>query len=394
MSPNPSHARCATLRRAARLENESVLAALVCAALAWAASGCQPAPAKTAPAPGSAAFVVTSPVRMDVPDRREYVAEIQGVRHVELRARVVGFVKEILVDEGMPVQEGQVLFRLETQVLAAELARAEARAKGAAAEVGLAEIELRNRTTLLEKGIISEPELDAARAKLAAVQAGLDEARADVTDAELRLGYSEVRAPFTGTINRIPNKVGSLVNEGDLLTTLTDNGEVFAYFKVSEPEYLELARRRRIGSEDSVALQLVDGSLYPNSGRIETWDTVISRSTGAIACRVRFANPERLLLHGATGKVVLESRIEQALVIPQRSTFEVQQKLCVFVLEESGKVALRSVTPGLRLSNHFAIAAGLAATDRILFEGVQVVREGEAIVAEFKPLSELAQLQL
>jgi membrane fusion protein (multidrug efflux system) len=211
-----------------------------------------------------------------------------------------------------------------------------------------------------------------------------------VADAERRLGYAEVRAPFDGIINRIKTKAGSLVSEGDLLTSISNDGDVHAYFNVSEREYLELAKRKDLGVQGSVVLELANGALHPYQGRIETWENVISKSTGNIAFRASFPNPEHLLKHGSSGKVMVQSHLKNVLVIPQKCTFEVQHKTCVFTLNADNSIQLRSIGTKLRLPNHYVIDFGLLPTDRIIFEGIQVVKEGEVIAPDFKALAEVA----
>lgn len=338
----------------------------------------------------SKSFPVTSGMVMDVPHCQEYVASIQNSNFIELRARVSGHLEKIPVDEGQRVTKGQLLFTISSHEFQEELKRSNARLKSAMAEAKMAEIDLQNNQLLLEKKIIATSEWEMSQARLDSAMAKVDEAKTTVADAERKLTYAEVRAPFDGIINRIRTKAGSLIAEGDLLTSISNDGDVYAYFNVSEREYLELARRKDLGVEGSVELELANGELHPHKGRIETWESVISKSTGNIAFRASFPNPEHLLKHGSSGKVMVQSRLKNALVIPQKCTFEVQHKICVFAVNADNSIELKSIGTKLRLPNHYVIDSGLLPTDRIVFEGIQVVKEGEVIAPDFKSLTEVA----
>jgi RND family efflux transporter MFP subunit len=337
-------------------------------------------------------FPVTSAVVMDVPNGQEYVASIQNSNFIELCARVNGRLEKVSVDEGQRVTAGQLLFTISSHEYQEEVKRSHARLKSAMAEAKMAEIDLQNNQLLLEKKIIARSEWEMARARLDSAMAKVDETQTTVADAERRLTYAEVHAPFDGIINRIRNKTGSLVSEGDLLTSISNDGDVHAYFNVSEREYLELARRKDLGVQGSVALELANGQIHPFKGRIETWESVISKSTGNIAFRASFPNPDHLLKHGSSGKVIVQSELKNALVIPQKCTFEVQHKTCVYMLNADNSIQLRSINTKLRLPNHYVIDSGLLPTDRIIFEGIQVVKEGDVIAPDFKALAEVAPL--
>lgn len=338
----------------------------------------------------SKSFPVTSGMVMDVPHGQEYVANIQNSNFIELRARVSGHLEKIPVDEGQRVNAGQLLFTISSHEFQEELKRSNARLKSAMAEAKMAGIDLQNNQLLLEKKIIARSEWEMAQARLDSAMAKVDEARTTVADAQRKLTYAEVRAPFDGIINRIRTKAGSLISEGDLLTSISNDGDVYAYFNVSEREYLDLARRKDLGIEGSVVLELANGEMHSHKGRIETWESVISKSTGNIAFRASFPNPDHLLKHGSSGKVMVQSQLKNALVIPQKCTFEVQHKTCVFMLNADNSIQLRAIDTKLRLPNHYVINSGLLPTDRIIFEGIQVVKEGEVIAPDFKPLKELA----
>src|SRR6187431_1832739 len=275
-------------------------------------------------------FAVTNPVKIDTSLTKQYVAQIKSFRNIEIRAQEKGFLQNIYVDEGQFVKAGQVLFRIMPKVYEAELL-------GAQAEEKAAEIELKNAKTLADKNIVSKNEQAIAQAKL-------EQARAEVALAKTHLSFTEIRAPFDGTIDRIPKKLGSLIDEGELLTSLSDNSQMFAYFNVSEPEYLEYQTDVKDRAENNVNLLLANGESFRHKGKVELIESEFDSETGNIAFRARFNNSEKLLRNGETGEVQMLVPLKNAIVIPQKATYEIQDKKYVFVVDSSNKVSSREIT--------------------------------------------------
>jgi membrane fusion protein (multidrug efflux system) len=323
-------------------------------------------------------FPVAHPVVMDTVFTKEYVAEIQSIQNVELRARVKGFIETIHADEGKSVQAGQVLFTISSQEFKEELLKANALFKSAVAEAKVAEVELKNTKRLVEKNIVSSSEVEISQAKLEAILAKIDEAKSGVSSAQLNLSFAQVKAPFSGVINRIPNKAGSLIEEGTLLTTLSNNKEVYAYFNLSEKEYLEFTQGNNSDNKE-VTLIMADSKVYPQKGVIETVESEIDKNTGTLAFRARFPNPAQLLKHGSSGKVLVNTLLKNALLIPQKSTFEIQENLYVYVVNKDNVVEMRSVVPMFRLPHLYVIQSGLNPDENIIYEGIQRVKEGDTI---------------
>ena len=335
-------------------------------------------------------FQVTKPVAIDTMYHNDYVSDIHSVKNVEIRARVKGYIESIHVDEGKSVKNGQVLFRISNQEYKGALLRATAVLKSAIAEAKTAELDLQNVKKLVDKNVVSKTEHDMAKAKLDALNARVEEAESEEQSARLKLSYSEIKAPFDGIIDRIPNKMGSLIDEGTLLTTLSDNNEVYAYFNVSEKEYLEFASgNKEETNRNEVSLILANNEEHSHKGYVETIEGEFDNATGSIAFRARFSNPERILKHGSSGKVRILKKVHNALVIPQKSTFEIQDKIYVYVLDKDNKVQMRSFVPKLRIPHLYILESGLSMNDKIIYEGIQDMKVGMQVDPEMVPLRQI-----
>ena len=310
-------------------------------------------------------YTVTNPVKIDTSFTKQYVSQIKSVRNIEIRAQEKGFLQNIYVDEGQFVKAGQVLFRIMPKMYEAELLKAQAEQKSA-------EIELLNAKTLADKNIVSKNEQAVAQAKLQA-------AKAEVALAKLHLSFTEIRAPFDGTIDRLPLKLGSLIDEGELLTSLSDNSQMFAYFNVSEPEYLQYQTDVKDRAETKVNLVLANGEIFKYKGNVEVIESEFDNETGNIAFRARFPNSGKLLRNGETGKVQMLVPLKNAIVIPQKATYEIQDKKYVFVVDKNDKVSSKEITITGEIPDLYVISSGLAEGDKILLEGVQKVKENDKI---------------
>jgi membrane fusion protein (multidrug efflux system) len=333
-------------------------------------------------------YRVLTPIMHDTLYTKEYVAQIQALQNVEVRTHIKGFIENIYVDEGQSVTKGQTLFSLGSKGYQQELFKAIAKAKIAKADLKLSEIELMNAGRLLEKNVISKTEYDFAAAKVEVMRAKLEEAQSDEVQANLNLSYAQIKAPFDGVINRIPNKKGSLVEEGTLLTSISNTKEVYSYFNVSEREYLDFAAEHiedKIDDKyikEEAFLLLANGKSYQYSGVIETAESEFDPGTGNLAFRAKFYNPDGILKHGGHAKVVIERPVKKALMIPQKSTFELQDKLYVFVLGKDSTVEQRNIQSDIRLPHIFIVDEGLRKDEKILFEGGQTVKEGDRITPQ------------
>jgi len=311
---------------------------------------------------------------------REYVGNIEAVKNVQIYARVKGYLEQIYVDEGAEVRKGQILFRINSEEYQTELATARANLQSIIAETKAMELELNRVEDLVKKNVVSQSELEVARAKYAAMTAKIEAAKSAESSAAINLAYTNIKAPFDGIIDRIPYKMGSLINEGTLLTTVSDIKAVNVYFNVSEKEYLEYVKSNRETQENGeVQLILADGSEFHHKGKIETLEGEFDEGTGSIAFRARFLNNEKILKHGSSGTIRLTNVIDSSLLVPQKAVFEIQDKSYVFVVDESNTVKTRSFIPKTRIGNYYVVESGLEPGERIVYEGTQSLKEGQVI---------------
>lgn len=338
-------------------------------------------------------YPVTSPIKIDTTLSTDYVAEINAVQNVEIRARIKGYLDKIFIDEGKYVKQGQLLFTIHNPELNEEIAKASAVLKSIISEQKAAEIELGNVKRLVEKNVVSNTELKAAENKVEMMKAKVEEAKANEAFAKIQLSYTQIKAPFSGIVNRIPNKIGSLIEDGTLLTNISNNGEVFAYFDVSEKEYLNYMANFKENAQNSsnVTLVLANGEEHPFKGKIETTEGEIDQSTGNIAFRARFNNPEKVLKHGASGKVRLLKNYKNALIIPQKATFEIQDRMYVYVLDNKNQVKTKAITSKHRMPHYYIVESGLDEGDKIIYEGVQNIKDGMTVKPQFVEMGEISK---
>jgi len=310
----------------------------------------------------------------------QYVADIQARKNVEILSRIPGILEHIHVDEGQMVRKGQLLFTINDDELQIALTKAEAVINNAKADARVAEVERQRVQHLVDKKIVSRTELDLAEAKLNALKAQLEEAVSEKAAVQKRISYTRVHAPFDGIVDRLPLKEGSYLSENSCLTTLSDTRSMLAYFNVSEADYLrlKLGDKQKL-DEAAVQLILADGTPYPLKGIIEAKGSEIDENTGAIVFRADFPNPDRLLKHGASGTVLISRQSSTVLMVPQKSVLEIQDKNYVFILDQDNKVHMRHFQPSGRIKDYYIVKSGLSPRDRIVYEGIHSITNGEKI---------------
>lgn len=310
-------------------------------------------------------FVVSSPLRTDTAVIREYVCQIRAIQHIELRALERGYLEKILVDEGTVVRKGQLMFQILPTLYDAEFRKAQAEAR-------VAEIEYQNTKALADKNIVSANEL-------AMVKARLDKAEAEKGLAQAHMNFTRITAPFTGIMDRLQVRTGSLLEEGEMLSALSDNSQMWVYFNVPEAQYLNYRTKTPADSAIRVQLRMANNELFPHQGTVTTVEADFNNETGNIAFRATFPNPKALLRHGETGTILVTEPLKNVLLIPQKATFEVLDRKYVYVVGKDNVVRSRQVTIIAELPHVYAIGEGLIDGDKIVVEGIRKLKPNEKI---------------
>lgn len=324
-------------------------------------------------------IVVTTPVNKDVITTQRYVCQIHACKHIEIRALEGGYLKEIPVNEGQVVTKGDLMFQILPILY-------DARLEAERAEAQRIEIELNNAQSLNNKGFVSPQEI-------ALKSAELKKAKAKVLLAQAEKDFASVTAPFDGIVDRQHHQLGSLISEGDVLTTFSDISLMWVYFNVPEARYLQYKADLDKGDSEAVNLQieleLANGKIFPQSGKIGAIEADFNNMTGNIPFRADFPNPDRLLRNGQTGTILIHRSLKNVVVIPQRATFEILHKRYAYVVDEGGIVHQRDITIECEQDDIFVIREGLKAGEKIIFEGIRQVRDGDKIEFEFRDAEEI-----
>lgn len=323
--------------------------------------------------------IATVTVQPGTADLTTYLSTtIKGKTDVEVRPLVSGFVTKVNVDEGDYVRKGQVLFTLDQVQYQAAVDQAAASVNSAKTAVESARLTAANKQRLFDKNIISEYENQLAKNSLAQAEAALAQANAALTNAKKNLSYTVVTAPSDGFVGSIPNREGSLASPSMVspLTTVSDNSDIYAYFSLNEKDILELTKdgktlNQAIAQMPPVQLQLADGTIYPETGKVATVSGVIDKSTGSANVRARFKNDNGMLRSGSTGQILIPNHKENVILIPQKSTFEIQDRRFVYVVNDSNMTVSTAVTVAPENDGkQFIVTSGLNPGQRVVVEGV------------------------
>lgn len=322
-----------------------------------------------------------------------YPATLEGRRTVEIRPRVPGYITEMHVDEGDLVSQGQVLFSLNSEEFEQSVRSARANVQAAEAGVSTAKDEVERLQNLVEKEIVSTYQLQSAKNSLKSNKAALAQAKARLKNAQVNLAYTKVKSPANGIIGTIPYRIGSLVNSNipQPMTVVSDISKVYAYFSMSERELLEMAQRvsteggnktiqQRVAEMPKVNLILADNSTYAHKGTLKLASGLINTETGSATFRAEFPNPGQVLRSGGSGKVQIPFEQDSAMVIPKKSTYEIQERRFVFSLTDSNTVESSSVSVlSLSTKQLFVVEEGLTAGDTIVTTGIGQLQDGTKI---------------
>ncbi len=316
-----------------------------------------------------------------------YPATIKGKQDVEIRPMVSGFITKLHVDEGAFVRKGQVLFTIDPVQYQAAVQTAKATVETAKAALSTQELTTANKRELNKKQIISDYDLKMSENQLAQAKATLAQAEAQLINAKNNLSYTQVTSPSDGVVGTIPYRVGSLVSASIAtpLTTVADISEMYAYFSMTERQLLSMIReggtmKEILDKMPDVQLQLIDGTMYADSGRVETISGVIDQTTGSVNMRALFPNKHNILRSGGTGNVVFPNPLHDVIMIPQSATTEIQDKRFVFVLQADNTLKNTEIKVfTLDDGKYFYVTEGLKKGDKIAIEGVQSLKDGQAV---------------
>ena len=335
---------------------------------------------------GPMPFQVTTIPQETVTGYTTYSTRIEGVNNSEVRAKISGYITEVLVDEGQKVKKGQTLFRLETQSLSQDAA-------GAKANVNAAQVEVDKLKPLVEKNIISEVQLETAKAKLMQAESSYNSIGANID-------YANIKSPVDGYVGSVRLRAGSLVSptSQEPLTTVSDISKVYAYFSMNEKEYLDFIQKAegtdivsKIKNLPKVTLILANGSTYDQEGTIETINSQVNVNTGSIAFRAVFNNDARILTNGNSGKITIPKVYKDAVVVPMRSTYEQQGSYYVYKLEEGDMAVSTRITVLADVDNLYVVSDGLQKGDKIVAKGVASLRGDTQIKPMEVPFDSIAK---
>lgn len=333
---------------------------------------------------------------------REFPATIEGKVNVEIRPQVDGYLEHIYVDEGAYVKKGQLLFKVNDRPYREQLANATASHLAAQANLQKAQLEVDRLTPLVKNNVVSEIQLKTAQSNLQSANANVSQAQAMVSNAQINLSYTLIKAPVSGYIGRIPMKIGSLVGRGETqpLTVLSDIKEVYAYFSMSEIDFLQFKEttpgntlEEKLKNLPAVELVLVDDSAYPEKGKIETVEGQFDKTMGAISFRASFPNVKGLLRSGNTGRVRIPTAHNNVLAVPQEATFELQDKLLVFVVADSNKVVSKPILVEDQNTHYYFVSDGVKAGDKIVYAGLNRLRDGAVIKPDLVSMDSLMRVK-
>ncbi len=329
-------------------------------------------------------FPVTTLQNKTVTAFKTYPTSIKGIVSSQVSAKVSGYIQKVLIDEGEPVRKGQPLFKLETQSLSQDAGAAKAR-------VNVAKVEVEKLIPLVEKGIISNVQLETAKANLAQAEASYSSINANI-------GYATIKSPVNGYVGAINFREGSLISPSDPtpLTTVSDISKVYAFFSLNETQYLDFLQNtkgknleEKLANYPDVNLILANGSMYSEKGKIQTSTGQINQNTGTVSLRAIFDNPNQLITNGSSGKIQIPTVFKDAIVVPQQATYEQQGKIMLYKLGEGNKVVNTIIEIKASIDGLYVIESGLNANDKIITSGIGKVRNDMVITPQEVPFSEV-----
>ncbi len=332
-------------------------------------------------------YAVTTLSSSDVELKSSYPAVIKGKQDIEIRPQVSGFITRLCVDEGSVVHKGQTLFTIDAVQYQEAVNVARAAVNVAKANLATAQLTAENKRELAKSNIIGSYDLQLAENSLLSSKASLSQAKAQLVSAQKNLSYTRVTSPSNGVVGSIPFRVGSLVSPSGVtpLTTVSDISEMYAYFSLTERQLLALTAngdspKEILKNMPDIELKMIDGTMYSETGKVETMSGVIDQTTGSVSLRAKFPNKRQTLRSGGTGSVLIPYKMNNCIVIPQKATYEVQDKKYVYVVD-SKSIVKNTIVEIFSLDDgqNYVVTSGLKVGDKIVTEGVGTLKDGMQI---------------
>ncbi len=321
--------------------------------------------------------------------KKEYAASIEGITNVEIRPQVSGYLTKIYVDEGAYVKAGQPLFKIEDRVYQEQLRNAQASLTSAEANLMTAKINLDRKKELVSSKVVTELQIQEAQALYNAAQGMVDQAKSAVESARINISFSTIKAPVSGYIGRFNYRLGSLLSPANVaaITVLSDISQVYAYFSMSENDFVDFQARysgysldEKLKSAPVVDLLISNGSKYELQGKIDAIDGQFNQTTGSITLRAKFNNPKMILRSGNTGKIVLPQSYENAILLPVASTMTIQDKIFAFIVDNESKAVQVSIQIAGKAETNFIVTEGVKPGDKYIVTGFERLQTGTPIV--------------
>jgi len=343
----------------------------------------------TAAKPSAPIYPVFTATKRSATLNSDYPATLQGQQNIEIRPKIDGYISRIYIDEGSVVKKGQILFQLDAPQYAQMVSSAAAAISSAEADVSTAELQVNKTKPLVEKKIISHFDLESALFTLSSRKAALKQAKASLANANTNLSYTKITSPVNGVVGVIPYKLGSLITATTTqpLTTISNIKNIYAYFSWNEKQLLEFARHakgttfaEKLSNAPAVKLILSDGTEYTESGRVETISGIIDTQTGSAQFRATFANPLGLIRSGGSAIVRIPQPLSDVILIPQKSSYELQGKHFVYVVDAQGKIKNTEIEVMDRMAGQFfVVTSGLKAGDHVILDGASTLVDGTMV---------------
>ncbi|MNJ85360.1 Multidrug resistance protein MdtE precursor [compost metagenome] len=336
-------------------------------------------------APVQVDFENLQPVSAQIESK--YPGAIEGKVNVDIKAQITGYLENIYVKEGDYVQKGQTLFKIKGDVYNEQVRTSQAMLNAALSAEENARIELEKIKPLVAGKVVSEVQLKTAEANYASAKAQVAQARSALGSSQINADFALIKAPVSGYIGRIPNRVGNLVTPADMvpLTTLSEIDEVFVYFSLSESDFISFTKDRKTDAGmNTVELVMADGTLYEQKGKLEIASGNIDRSTGSISLKAVFSNPDKILRSGGSGKIVLKKEMKKVLTLPMACVKDIQDKYFVYVLGSNNAVQMKPIEISGTSGNNYIVQSGLKAGEKVALNRIDVLFDGMPVVPQMR----------